>query len=97
MLLPLSAALLVVLGVLVYFNVKNTVIPLTEDMSFEVSRQAADTLGMFIKGLLDEVRLFSERAIVRSMDWNQMKDDLIEKAKQRTDKFEMLFIGDSTG
>ena len=55
-LLPLSAALLVVLGVLVYFNVKNTVIPLTEDMSFEVSRQAADTLGMFIKGLLDEVR-----------------------------------------
>ena len=96
-LLPLSAALLVVLGVLVYFNVKNTVIPLTEDMSFEVSRQAADTLGMFIKGLLDEVRLFSERAIVRSMDWNQMKDDLIEKAKQRTDKFEMLFIADSTG
>lgn len=96
-LLPLSAVLLVALGVLVYFNVKNTVVPLTEDMSFEVSRQAADTLGMFIKGLLDEVRLFSEREIVRSMDWNQMKEDLIEKAKQRTDKFEMLFIADSTG
>jgi len=92
-----TVVLLAVLGLLIYFQVKDSSVSTIEDMSLEVSQEAAETVEMWITKLRDLVLTFSSFDKVKSLDWEQMKDELKQLLKKHEDDFEMLFVADVAG
>lgn len=90
-------ALLAILGLLTYFQVKNGSITTTENMSLEVSRKAAETLEMHINKLEELVLTFADLDKVKTLDWEQMKAELGQLLKKHEDDFEMFFVADKNG
>lgn len=81
----------IIVAFVAYFQIKSTVEPIIFNLSQEVANQAAVSIDQWLKSLVKEAKAQAERNITRTMDWAKMKDDFIEKLKERPD-FEMFFL-----
>jgi len=85
------------LGVVLYQQVNSSVGALSEDMSEEIAKARADQLGEWIDGLAVLTKTVADRNIVRAMDWDGMKEDLIRLQKRDARYIETYFLADATG
>lgn len=91
------AALLFLLGVITYSEVKNTVIPLTQELSQEVLVARSGEMGRLMEGYLNEVRATSRRNLIRAGDFFAIGEDLASRSHMINGDYEMLFYADPSG
>ncbi len=74
-----------------YFQIRSTLEPVIFNLSQEVANRGADVVDQWLIGLLREVRAQAERKITRSMQWDAIKEDFMDRLRERPD-FEMFFL-----
>jgi len=88
-------AILVVVAFVMYFQIRSSEVGLTEQMALEIVRKGSNIIGMWINGLVEEMKVFAERNIVveslKTGEWKDLIKDLKQKLTERPE-FEMFFI-----
>jgi len=98
--LSLIASMLVMFVFMAFFlayQTQNNVVPMTKELVFSVAGARADEVGRWIQGKIDEVKSFAQRDDVQTLDWEKMKDDIIQAAKDRKDTYDIFFVADLKG
>lgn len=89
--------LLSLLGILTYLQVRDTVIPLTEDLSKEILVARSSEMSRLVNGYSAEVRTISRLDIIRRGDFEEIKEYLTTNADQINPDYEMIFFADREG
>ncbi len=89
--------LLTGLTVTTYYQVKNTVIPLTKDSSQEIVLARSAEMGRLLEGYLNDIRTISRRNVIRSGDFDAISEDLSKRSHIMHSDYEMLFFADALG
>lgn len=89
--------LFIILGTVTYFQLRDTVIPLTEELSEEILMARSSEVGRLIRGYANEVEVMAERNLIRHGDWDEIADDLTGRADSINPDFEMIFYADLKG
>lgn len=93
----LLICLLALLGAFLYVQVKNTVVPLTRDLSQEVLRGRSAALGYLFRGYLNDVRTLSRDAVMRSGNLHAIQQSLLRRHADNNPDYEMVFFADVAG
>lgn len=91
------AILLIIMGLLVYLQVSNTVIPLTEDMSTEIVMARSGEVTQWLQGASHEINALSSEEIIRSGDWDIIKPYLMYRNSHLRDDFLLMWFSDLNG
>jgi len=59
----------------------------------EIVKAKAAELGQLLLGFINEAQTYSEKRIVRSLDWETMKPDLISQVNDRKDRYTHFLFG----
>lgn len=86
----------VALGGFIRYQTSDSILSLKEEMSLEISSKASDGITNWINGVRAETAQIARRNIVRSMDWNTMKEDL-KKALKENIVYESFFVASPDG
>ncbi len=89
--------LMIFVGVTTYAHIKDTVIPLTRDLSQEVLKARSAEMGRLIQGYLSEVKNIAGSDLMRSGDYDAIRRSLIKQAKAINPDFEVVFFADAAG
>jgi phosphoserine phosphatase RsbU/P len=89
--------LLSLLGIITYLQVRDTVIPLTEDLSKEILVARSSEMSRLVNGYSAEVRTISRLDIIRRGDFEEIKEYLTTNADQINSDYEMIFFADREG
>ncbi len=89
--------LLSLLGIITYLQVRDTVIPLTEDLSKEILVARSSEISRLVNGYSAEVRTISRLDIIRRGDFEEIKEYLTTHADQINPDYEMIFFADREG
>jgi len=94
-----TITLLVILGVFIYFQTQNTVLPLTKELSSEVVRGNAAMVSEWLNGRSLELKAIAQSStmdfLVTATYW--VAQQLSEKLKDRKEVFETYFVCDYKG
>lgn len=94
-----TITLLIILGIFIYFQTQNTVLPLTKELSAEVVCGNAAMVGEWINGRSLELKAIAQSStmdfLVTATYW--VAQQLSEKLKDRKDVFETYFVCDYKG
>ena len=89
--------LLSILGTVTYVQIRDTVIPLTKELTKEVLVARSSEMNKLIEGYKSEVRTLSQQRFVRSGDFDIIKNELITFEKDINPDYEMLFYANLNG
>lgn len=89
--------LLTLLGIVIYLQIRDTLIPLTREFGMEVVKARSAELGRLMNGYANEVRIMAERDVMRSGDIEAIRRDMIQRAPTYNPDFEMIFFADTHG
>ncbi|HEY8542239.1 MAG TPA: methyl-accepting chemotaxis protein [Pseudothermotoga sp.] len=94
-----TITLLIILGIFIYFQTQNTVLPLTKELSAEVVRGNAAMVSEWISGRSLELKAIAQSStmdfLVTATYW--VAQQLSEKLKDRKDVFDTYFVCDYKG
>ncbi|MFZ1536387.1 MAG: SpoIIE family protein phosphatase [Chromatiaceae bacterium] len=93
----LLMCLLSLLGAYLYFQVKATVVPLTQELSQEVLRARSVGLGNLFRGYLSDIRTLSRDSVIRSGDLDAIQRELEQRVTAINSDYEMVFFADTRG
>ena len=93
----LLICLLSLLGAYLYLRVKATVVPLTQELSQEVLRARSVGLGNLFLGYLNNIRILSRDAVIRSGDMDAIQPELERRMTGISSDYEMVFFADAQG
>lgn len=91
------AAIFLIMGVILYVQTTNIVVPLTKDLSSQIINARADEVGQWLKARIDDLKGIAEREVVMTMDVEAMKQSLKNAASTRDSIYDLLYIIDKTG
>lgn len=91
------ALLFLLLGVVNYLQVKDTVFPLNEELSREVLTARAAEIGRLMHGYVSEIRTLSRSDTLRGGTWEAIKAYIISRAGELNPDYEMIFYADKEG
>lgn len=94
--LPITI-LLIVMGVLIYFQVSNTVVPLTEDMATEIITARSGEISQWLKGNSNEISSIANENVIKSGDWESIKSYLASKNEHLREDFLLMWYSDLNG
>ena len=89
--------LMIVIGLATYAHIRDTVVPLTNDLTQEVLKARSAEMGRLIQGYMAEVRSIAASDLMRSGDYNAIGSNLVRRAGTINPDFEILFYTDATG
>ena len=89
--------LLSLLGLITYMQVRDTVIPLTKDLSREILVARSSEMSRLVNGYSAEVRTLSRLDLIRGGNFDEIKDYLTSHADQINPDYEMVFFADREG
>jgi len=89
--------LMIAVGVMTYFHIRDTVIPLTRDLMQEVLIARSAEMGRLIHGYLSEVRNIAGSDLMRSGDVAAIRQSLLKRARDINPDFEIVFFADAAG
>jgi len=89
--------LLVLLGLIIYLQVRDTTIPMIKEFSQEVLLSRSEEMGRIFEGYFHEIRTVSRREVVRSGSLQEIEEDLVSLVPWMHEDFEMLFFADKDG
>lgn len=90
-------SLMVVFGILTYFSISGTVLPLTRDLGQEILRARSAEVGRLISGYLSEVKTIAGSDLMRSGNYEAIGRFLMRRADSINPDFEIVFVTDSKG
>lgn len=88
--LPILSVVFILLGTLLYINERNKQTLLIEDMSSQIVKARSDEVGRWLNSLILELQQIANRNIVKTADWQTMKNELIEIGESRTETYGFL-------
>lgn len=92
------SVLLIVFGIIMYWQTRDTVVPLTKRLSEEVLAARSDDIGRLIRGYLHDVRVVASRGAVRSGDHAAILAEMKSSLEVMNDAdYEMFFFADREG
>lgn len=94
--LPITI-LLIVLGVLIYSQVRNTVVPLTEDMATEIIMARSGEVSQWLQGNSHEVKSISSQEVIKSGDWERIKSYIESRNEHLREDFLLMWYSDLNG
>lgn len=89
--------LMTAIGLATYAHIRDTVVPLTNDLTQEVLKARSAEMGRLIQGYLAEVRSIAASDLMRSGNFDAIGENLIRRASSINPDFEILFYTDATG
>ncbi|MDZ4133257.1 MAG: cache domain-containing protein, partial [Dethiobacteria bacterium] len=89
--------LISILAVVTYLQVKDTVIPLTKELSGEILLARSSEVSRLVDGYSAEVRTISQLDLIKSGDFEAIKNYLTAAADQINPDYEMIFYADRDG
>lgn len=89
--------LLSILGLINYLQVRDTIVPLTKDLSQQVLVARAAEIGKVMQGYIADINTMSRRTLIQRGNWNEIEIDLLDRAEMINGDYEMLFFADSRG
>ncbi len=90
-------ALLAIMGLLVYTEVSNTVVPLTEGMITQIADARDGEISQWIQGNSHEVKAISSEQIIRSGNLEEIKPYLEYRGSQLREDFLLMWFADLEG
>jgi methyl-accepting chemotaxis protein len=94
--LPITI-LLILLGALIYFQVSNTVVPLTEEMATEIIVARSGEISQWLQGNGHEVRSITAEEVIRSGDWEAIKPYIESRKNHLREDFLLMWYSDLNG
>lgn len=94
--LPITI-LLIVLGSLIYFQVSNTVVPLTEEMATEIITARSAEISQWLAGNSHEIQSITAEEIIKSGNINIIKPYLKSRDKYLREDFLLMWYADLNG
>lgn len=88
-----TAVLFVILGVLITLQVRNTVVPLTEDMSMQIVEARAGEVGKWVEGHKKLISLMSRNSAIRGAQEEREAYLRSEHAAKNTEYETVFFLG----
>jgi len=85
-----SAVLLIILAVVVYFRIRDIVVPLTEFMSKEVVVSRCSEIGTLVDGFNNEIRALSANKVFSDGDVPAIRDILVKNQSTINKNFDYL-------
>ena len=89
--------LMAAMGLATYVHIRDTVVPLTHDLTQEVLKARSAEMGRLIQGYLAEVQNIAASDLMRSGNFEAIGENLIRRAGSINQDFEILFYTDATG
>lgn len=90
--LPIISVLLIVLGVTLYFQQRQTELDNIEAFNMQVAEARSDEVRQWLDGIVKELQVVAEKDMVESMDWLSMQADLKALAERRKDTYGFLGV-----
>ena len=91
------AILLVIMGLLIYSQVSNTIIPLTEDMTTEIVVARSGEITQWIQGNSHEIKAIASDEIIKSGDLEAIKQYLKYRNSYLREDFLLMWFADLNG
>jgi methyl-accepting chemotaxis protein len=92
-----SAALLIVLALVIFIRIKTALIPLTESMSKEIVHARSDEIGRLVEGYLREIKTLGEHDVYVSGSIDAIKKDFEKRNGHLNKDFDYLFYAGTNG
>lgn len=89
--------LLSVLGIITYVQVKDTVIPLTKELSMEILEARSAEISRLVAGYTAEIKTLSQLDIIKEGDFEAITAYLTGISDQINPHYEMIFYADHDG
>jgi phosphoserine phosphatase RsbU/P len=89
--------LLTILGIITYLQVRDTVVPLTKELSLEVLEARSSEMSRLVDGYTAEVKTISQLDVIKSGDFEAIATYLIGIDDQINPHYEMIFYADRNG
>ncbi len=94
------AVIIIVLGIMgsvLYFELNERIEPIIRNMTVEIIDARVLQLREWMKGISKETRSIASRDELKSMNWREIKDILINKQEGSKGLYQMMFIADQEG
>ncbi len=91
------AILLIIMGLLIYSQVSNTIIPLTEDMTTEIVVARAGEITQWLQGNSHEIKAIASDEIIKSGDLEAIKQYLKYRNSYLREDFLLMWFADLNG
>jgi len=85
------------LGVVLYRQVSGSVTTLSDGMAMDIAGARADQVGEWLARINDVTKTIARMEVVRAMEWDGMKDELMALQKRDAQFIEMYFRIDPEG
>ncbi len=95
LLVPLAISMIVlfvILGVLLFFQFQNIILPRNVMYNREIVSARADQLSVYLESKENEIKGLSERKGVKNMEWERVKSQLIEFYDSNTIAYEKIVL-----
>jgi phosphoserine phosphatase RsbU/P len=89
--------LLAILGIITYLQVRDTVVPLTKELSLEVLEARSSEMSRLVDGYTAEVKTISQLDVIKNGDFEAIATYLTGIADQINPHYEMIFYADRNG
>ncbi len=89
--------LLSVLGIVNFIQIRDTIIPLTQDLSTEVLVARSAEIGRLIHGYITDISTLAKNPLIREGTWEQITVALRSWAGEMNPDYEILFFADFEG
>ena len=91
------AVLLIIMGILIYLQVSNTIIPLTEDMTTEIITARSGEISQWLESINNELRSIKTEDVIRKGDWDELKPFMRYRHAYTSDDFMFVWFADLKG
>ncbi|OCL28507.1 hypothetical protein U472_01060 [Orenia metallireducens] len=93
----ISIISLAIMGAFLHFELNKKLVPLVSNMSQDIVKARSAELGELMDGILKEISNIAQKEVVRSMNWNEAKKELIKDKEESDIAYESPFILDNKG
>jgi methyl-accepting chemotaxis protein len=93
----ISIISLAIMGAFLRFELNKRLIPLVSDMSQGIVKARSAELGELMDGILKETSNIAQKEVVRSLDWDGAKKELLKDMEESDIPYEQMTIVDSKG
>lgn len=76
---------------------KKVVLQVLEESSYKHVESNADIIGNWLQERINEIELYADSIVVRSMDWDKIQPYLQDEMEKKSDIYSILIVADTEG
>ncbi|MFZ7120242.1 MAG: methyl-accepting chemotaxis protein [Eubacteriaceae bacterium] len=87
----------IILGILIAYGINNVVIPLSKEMTLEISKAKASEMEQLLDGYIKEIKTTSFNPVFQSNNWSNIKTEVVRIAENQSEDFDAFVYCDLDG